>query len=211
MIINHENLVTSKILLYVIVFLSLALTTTTFAYRLPKSFHPENYRLKVITHLNEDGQGHRFTGKVWIVAICDQNTNNITLHAKNLTINEEKVKVKLIHDKIEIKEVKLDQENEFLVIVANETFRQGNKYMVYIPFEAPLSSGLQGYYKSSYFDKKRNEKVYLSVTQFEPTAARYAFPCFDEPEMKATFDIALGHHKNFTALSNMPLKDSIDL
>lgn len=209
MIINHENNGTCKSLIYVIVFLSLALTT--FAYRLPKSFHPENYRLKVITHLNEDGLGHRFTGKVWIVAICDHNTNNITLHAKNLTINEEKVKVKLIHDKIELKEVKLDQENEFLVIVANETFRKGNKYMVYIPFEAPLSSGLQGYYKSSYFDKKRKEKVYLSVTQFEPTAARYAFPCFDEPEMKATFDIALGHHKNYTALSNMPLKDSIDL
>lgn len=208
MVINHENAVTTKILVCFIVFVTLA---PTYAYRLPKTFHPENYRLKVITHLNEDGLGHRFTGKVWIVAICDQNTNNITVHAKNLTINEEKVKVKLIHDKIEIKEVKFDADNEFLVIVANETFRQGNKYMVYIPFEAPLSTGLQGYYKSSYFDNKRREKVYLSVTQFEPTAARYAFPCFDEPEMKATFDIALGHHKNYTALSNMPLKDSIDL
>lgn len=35
-------------------------------YRLPDTFAPENYRLKVITFLNEDNEGFRFTGKVWI-------------------------------------------------------------------------------------------------------------------------------------------------
>lgn len=47
-------------------FLIIAIFTISDAYRLPKTFHPENYRLKVITHLDEDGRGHRFTGKVWI-------------------------------------------------------------------------------------------------------------------------------------------------
>lgn len=66
------------------------------------------------------------------------------MHAKNLTINDEKVKVKLVHDKIELKEIKYEPDNDFMIITAAETFRKGNKYLIYIPFEAPLSSALQG-------------------------------------------------------------------
>lgn len=44
----------------------------------------------------------------------------------------------------------------------------------------------------------------LVASQMEPTFARSVFPCFDEPALKATFNITIIHHPSYVALSNMP-------
>ena len=59
-----------------------------------------------------------------------------------------------------------------------------------------------GFYRSKYM--VNGKETFLGVTQFESTAARKAFPCLDEPEKKAKFNVKLGRPKDMMARSNMP-------
>lgn len=64
-------------------------------------------------------------------------------------------------------------------------------------------SNLVGFYRSRYTEDGVIKTIL--ATDFEPTNARAAFPCFDEPALKATFTIAIEHPTNSIALSNWPV------
>lgn len=75
---------------------------------------------------------------------------------------------------------------------------------------------MAGFYRSKYKPQgevpasvaKDDEFHYMFSTQFESCDARRAFPCFDEPNLKATFSVSLEVPKDLTALSNMPEKET---
>ena len=78
----------------------------------------------------------------------------------------------------------------------------GSKAQVTQVFTGYLNDKMAGFYRSSYQDEDGSTK-YIAVTQMEPTDARRAFPCFDEPALKAEFSVTLIADKNHTCLSNM--------
>ena len=78
----------------------------------------------------------------------------------------------------------------------------GTKVQLTQTFTGYLNDKMAGFYRSSYKDQDGNTK-YLAVTQMEPTDARRAFPCFDEPALKAQYTITLVADKHHTCLSNM--------
>ena len=83
----------------------------------------------------------------------------------------------------------------------------GQKLTLGLRFEGEINGSMMGYYRSAY-EHPDGSKAYYALTQFEATAARRAFPCFDEPDFKATFSITLLSRKGLTVLSNMPVEST---
>ena len=74
-------------------------------------------------------------------------------------------------------------------------------YVLECDFSGVLNGKLRGFYRSTFRDEQGNEAS-MAVTQFESTDARRAFPCWDEPDRKAVFSVALDVPSGLLALSN---------
>lgn len=72
-------------------------------------------------------------------------------------------------------------------------------------YTGELNDKMKGFYRSKYVVNGGTEERYAAVTQFEATDARRCFPCWDEPALKATFDILLTIPQDRVGLSNMPV------
>jgi hypothetical protein len=82
-------------------------------------------------------------------------------------------------------------------------------YILQMDFTGILNSHMQGLYKSTYKSVFDPSVVHaMASTQFEPTAARRAFPCFDEPALKATFRLTVTIPPYYQAISNTPIASS---
>ncbi len=79
-----------------------------------------------------------------------------------------------------------------------------------LTFTGTLNDKLRGFYRSSYTDIDGNEQ-HMATTQLEATDARRAFPCWDEPALKAVFELTLVVPSELTAVSNMPVASETEL
>jgi puromycin-sensitive aminopeptidase len=158
-------------------------------YRLPRSVVPHRYSLALEPELGRA----TFAGHVIIDATVNEAAPHILLNA----------------DELEIHSVKIDGED-----VAFELQPATERLLVHravevgtttieITFTGTLNDKLRGWYRSTYKDAEGNEQV-IATSQMQATDCRRAFPCFDEPDFKAVFDITLIVEPQHLAISNGP-------
>lgn len=179
------------------------------SYRLPNETHPLSYKVHLNTRV--DAEDFAFTGEVEITVGVSVPTQTITLHALNLKVDSVALyKSGTPATVITINEPTLNVGNDFLVIsTQTEQLTVENKYVLVIEFSSALRTDEAGFYRASYVTDEGVTK-YLATTQFESTDARSAFPCYDEPRLRSTFDISITHGKTYNAASNMPVKNILE-
>ena len=161
------------------------------AQRLPEGVVPEHYQLT----FTPDLQTATFSGDEYIDVRVLKPTTTITLNAAEIKFNTVSIES---HGKAETVKVTHDEDREQANLIASSAIPAGPA-RIHILFTGILNDKLRGFYLSE------TAKRRYAVTQFEPTDARRAFPCFDEPDKKATFDITLIVDKGDTAISNEKL------
>ena len=125
---------------------------------------------------------------------CVESAFNVTLHTADMLIQNDTIEIKEEDGKrVEIFQVDYDLDREFIIINLNSGLSAGKKYFITIRYTAHLRDSLKGFYRSVYKDRSSGEDQdeYLGVTQFQATDARRAFPCFDEPALKATYQVRI--------------------
>jgi len=156
---------------------------------------PINYQLT----FEPDLKKFTFAGTESILVHCKKSTSTITMNCAELKIKSCQVKSagKLIKST-----PKINEKKEELQIKLGTKIK--GKSTIHLEFQGILNDRLLGFYRSQY--KQGGKTKYLATTQFEAADARRAFPCWDEPEAKATFEISIITDNKFTAISNMPVK-----
>ncbi|WP_041856320.1 M1 family metallopeptidase [Candidatus Korobacter versatilis] len=166
------------------------MTAATFcsAQRLPGNVVPDHYSLKFAP----DFSSSTFQGDETIDVRVLSATDAIVLNALELEIKSATVTVA---GKELTASVTADAENETVTLHVPSQLTVGSA-TIHIGYTGRLNDKLRGLYRS-----EANNRRY-AVSQFEAVDARVAFPSFDEPSYKATFDITTVVDQGDTAISN---------
>lgn len=167
---------------------------------LPTNVRPLHYDLQ----FEPDFESFKFNGKTNITLKINDSTkdiiilNSFEIEYKSVTIGETNIKAT---------DIKLNEELQTAEFhFPKGTLASVKEIELKIEFIGILNDQMAGFYRAKYQDKVTGETKYMATTQMEATDARRAFPCFDEPNLKATFNVALISDPSLTHLSNMDVK-----
>ena len=165
-------------------------------YRLPRSVLPRRYDLV----LEPDLDAVTFTGSEAVTLEVVEPVDEIVLNSADLEVGPGRLEGP--GGTLEVSTIRLDPETERVHLLLSGTAEPG-EWTLHLGFAGKLSDQLQGFYRSTYSDDEGRTHT-IATTQFESTDARRAFPCWDEPDLKAVFGVTLVTADGLLAISNGP-------
>ncbi|HEY1464111.1 MAG TPA: M1 family metallopeptidase [Terriglobales bacterium] len=162
---------------------------SSFAQRLPELAVPENY---VLT-FTPDFFTNTFKGEETLKLNVLKPTTQIVLNSVDIEFNEINISS---GGQTQAAKVTEDKEKQMVTLQVEKELAPGPASLQ-IKYKGLLNDELRGFYIGR--DELGNK---YAVTQFESTDARRAFPSFDEPAYKATFDVTVVADKDLAVISN---------
>jgi len=162
------------------------------AQRLPENARPENYKLSFTPDLDKA----TFEGDETISLRLLKPGSEITLNAVDIDFHDVIITSGGATQKAKVTP---EKEKEMVVLSVEKPLAAGPA-TVHITYSGILNDEMRGLY----LGKDDHGRKY-AASQFEATDARRAFPSFDEPDYKATFDITAVADKGLVAISNQKI------
>ncbi len=163
------------------------------SYRLPRQVVPRHYRLR----MEPDLDTATFAGSEVVTLDVIEATDRVELNAAELQIDQARF---VRGNACAHAEVEYDEERQRATLRLSEPLSAG-RWELQCRFKGILNDQLRGFYLSTFDDEDGNRQV-IATTQFEATDARRAFPCWDEPDFKASFGVTLVVPEDLMAVSN---------
>jgi aminopeptidase N len=170
--------------------------------RLFEGFRPEHYTLSIDP--NRDTK--KITGTVTVTGKrMGRPSQRLTFHQHGLAITKASIVKKDKNGSESIPVIRINHQKSLdEVRLHTEAMLYSGSYEVTMTFEGVITDAMHGVYPCYY--ELNGQKQALIATQFESHHAREAFPCIDEPEAKATFDLTITSPKGESVLGNTPIK-----
>lgn len=143
--------------------------------------------------LKLDPSGDDYSGSTRISIEVHRAVDSIRLHADGIEISG-------VHLDLDGTPISLTHSigNDVLTLETSPTLRPG-KYNLVIDFSNQFNKQAVGLYRM------QADGAGYAFTQFEPTDARKAFPCFDEPAFKIPFQMTITARQKDEVVTNTPL------
>jgi puromycin-sensitive aminopeptidase len=167
-------------------------------YRLPTTVTPKRYELR----LAPDLKTCTFSGEEAVEVVVSQPTFEVVLNALELEIDHASVEQN--GRAYQATRIEMEPARERAHIHFPYALEPG-EWKLKISFRGILNDKLHGFYRSQYTDSAGRSHT-VATTQFEATDARRAFPCWDEPALKALYKVTLTIDENLTAISNSAIE-----